>query len=152
MNGTPERRAGSGESPIRWKIHLASDPGAVFAALATDEGRARFWAEESAESGGIIQFRFPNGATLDSEVAAKDPPLRFAIRYFGGSLATFELEPANGGTDLTLTETGVPASDWLANYAGWLSVLFALKGAVDFGVDIRNHDPSRTWDEGFVDN
>jgi hypothetical protein len=36
--------------------------------------------------------------------------------------------------------------------AGWVSVLLALKGAVDYGVDLRNHDNSRTWRKGFVDN
>jgi hypothetical protein len=36
--------------------------------------------------------------------------------------------------------------------AGWVSVLLALKAAVDFGVDLRNHDPERTWSTGFVDN
>jgi hypothetical protein len=28
----------------------------------------------------------------------------------------------------------------------------ALKAAADFGVDLRSHDPGRTWDQGFVDN
>jgi hypothetical protein len=28
--------------------------------------------------------------------------------------------------------------------AGWASVLLALKAAVDFGADLRNHDPQRS--------
>jgi len=28
----------------------------------------------------------------------------------------------------------------------------ALKAAHDFGVDLRNHDPELTWDQGYVDN
>lgn len=36
--------------------------------------------------------------------------------------------------------------------AGWVSVLLALKAAVDFSVDLRNHDPGRTWDQGYADN
>jgi len=28
----------------------------------------------------------------------------------------------------------------------------ALKASVDFGVDQRNHDPKRTWDEGYLEN
>ena len=55
---------------IRWRLHLASPPAAVFDLLATDAGRARF----------------------------------------------------------------------------------ALKAAADFGVDLRNHEAARSWDEGFVDN
>jgi predicted nucleic acid-binding Zn ribbon protein len=33
-----------------------------------------------------------------------------------------------------------------------VSVLMALKAAVDFSVDLRNHDPDRTWDHGYVEN
>ena len=57
-----------------------------------------------------------------------------------------------GGTDLTLTETGVPAKWREENRAGWVSVLMALKAAIDFDVDVRSHDPQRTWDQGFVEN
>jgi hypothetical protein len=28
----------------------------------------------------------------------------------------------------------------------------ALKAAADFSADLRNHDPSRTWERGFADN
>jgi hypothetical protein len=28
----------------------------------------------------------------------------------------------------------------------------AMKAAVDFGVDLRNHDPERTWFDGFANN
>ena len=35
---------------------------------------------------------------------------------------------------------------------GWLNVLFPLKAAVDFGIDLRNHDPRRTWDQRYVDH
>ena len=36
--------------------------------------------------------------------------------------------------------------------AGWVSVLLAMKAAVDYGVDLRNHDETRTWSSGFADN
>jgi hypothetical protein len=28
----------------------------------------------------------------------------------------------------------------------------ALKAAADFGVDLRNHDRQRTWEQGYVEN
>jgi hypothetical protein len=28
----------------------------------------------------------------------------------------------------------------------------AMKAAVDFGVDLRNHDESRAWNSGYADN
>lgn len=33
-----------------------------------------------------------------------------------------------------------------------MSVLLNMKAAVDFGIDLRSHDLSRTWLEGYVDN
>ncbi|MGH9769506.1 MAG: hypothetical protein ACREAB_18940 [Blastocatellia bacterium] len=51
-----------------------------------------------------------------------------------------------------MTDEGAKASDRIEVIAGWVSVLMALKAAVDFGIDLRNHDPQRTWDEGFVEN
>jgi len=34
----------------------------------------------------------------------------------------------------------------------WVSVLMNLKARADHGVDLRNHDPARTWTKGYVDN
>ena len=138
---------------IRWRIHLASTPLEVYRALATDNGRAQFWAESAVEMEGKVHFQFPNGLAWTGEVVNDHAPNRFAIRYFGGSLASFELaDDGAGGTDLTLTDTGVPAPDRTEVMAGWVSVLMALKAAVDFSVDLRNHDSQRTWDQGYVDN
>lgn len=138
---------------IVWRLHLASAPKDVYRMLATNEGRARFWAESAVETEGRIEFVFPNGLECESDVLAAVPPSRYVVRYFGGSLASFELEPdGRGGTDLTLTDEGVSEADWAETYAGWLSVLLSLKAALDFGVDLRNHDQARTWDQGFVDN
>jgi hypothetical protein len=57
----------------------------------------------------------------------------------------------SGGTDLTLFEEGAPPAEEKQNHAGWVSVLLLLKAAVDFGIDLRSHDPGRTWDNSFVD-
>jgi len=32
---------------IRWRLHLKSPPHIVYPIVATDEGRARFWAESA---------------------------------------------------------------------------------------------------------
>jgi uncharacterized protein YndB with AHSA1/START domain len=134
-------------------VHLSAPPGEVYRALATDEGRARFWAEATTESNGRLRFDFPGGQRWEGRIVERNPPFRFAVEYIGGSVATFELRgDGRGGTDLTLTDEGVPAEEWAETFAGWVSVLLALKAAVDFGVDLRNHDGRRTWGDGFVDN
>jgi hypothetical protein len=137
--------------PIQWKLHLRAPVEAVYHALTTDEGRASFWAASGEEKQDVIEFRFINGVSHRSRVLEKTSPRLFALEYFGG-VARFELEPdGTAATELTLTHSGVPAEEWLETYAGWLNVLLVLKAAVVFGVDLRNHDPRRSWKQGYVD-
>lgn len=138
---------------IHWKLHLKSSLQTVYQILATDEGRASFWAESVIEHDGFIHFVFPNQAEWKGKILENDPPHKFKIEYYGGSITTFELSPdGNGGTELTLTDQGVPAEDRTEVIAGWVSVLMALKASADYGVDLRTHNPERTWDNGYVEN
>ncbi|MFZ2507305.1 MAG: SRPBCC domain-containing protein [Steroidobacteraceae bacterium] len=137
--------------PIRWRMHIPVPPEKVYAALDTDEGRAAFWAESAAEIDGQIEFRFINGYSCRSKVLERQPPQLLAIDYIGGR-ASFELESdGQGGTDLLLTHTGIGTDEWNEVHAGWLNVLFPLKAWLTHGVDLRNHERNRTWDEGFAD-
>ena len=141
------------ESRIQWSLHLHSRPEEVYQMLASDEGRAQFWAESAVEQDGRIQFLFPDGQKWQGEILAQVSPRLFRVVYFGGSVVTFTLEEDGaGGTDLTLTDEGVADEYRCEVIAGWVSVLMALKAAVDYGVDLRNHDPIRTWERGFVAN
>lgn len=137
--------------PIRWRMHLGVAPEAVFGALDSDEGRGSFWAESAEESEGRIHFRFVNGMRYESEILLRRAPSVWAIDYFGGE-ARFELAPDGaGGSDLLLSHQGVGLEEWQEVHAGWLNVLFPLKAYVVHGVDLRNHDPSRTWERGYAD-
>jgi len=138
---------------IVWRLHLRAGPDAVYELLATDAGRARFWAEEAVERDGAIDFVFPGGLRWRGEILAREPGRLFSVVYYGGSRATFTLaDDGAGGTDLTLSDAGVPPADRAEVTAGWVSVLLALKAAADFGVDLRNHDPARTWEQGYAEN
>lgn len=138
---------------ITWRLHLRSSPAAAYALLATDAGRARFWAEQAVERDGAIDFVFPGGQRWRGAILAREPGRRFSVVYYGGSTTTFTLaDDGQGGTDLTLTDAGVPAQDRAEVTAGWVSVLLALKAAADFGVDLRAHDPARSWEQGYAEN
>jgi hypothetical protein len=79
------------------------------------------------------------------------PPVLLTIDYFGGR-ARFELAPdGRGGTELLLTHDQVAPEEWNEVHAGWLNVLFPLKAWVTHGVDLRNHDGERSWDQGYAD-
>ena len=136
---------------IRWKLNLATAPMNVYDALNSDRGRASFWAQSAREHDGIIHFEFINGMEYESRILERIPNEVFAIDYFGGEVR-FTLEPdGKGGTDLSLTHKDVPDEYWNEVHAGWLNVLFPLKAWVIHQVDLRNHDPDRLWEHGFVD-
>lgn len=58
---------------------------------------------------------------------------------------------SRGGTDLPLTQESVHAEEWQEVHAGRLNVLFPLKAWVVHGVDLRSHDPSQAWEQGYSD-
>nr|WP_299338039.1 SRPBCC domain-containing protein [Allomuricauda sp.] len=137
---------------ITWKLNLKSNPTKVFDLIATSEGRKKFWAEESKEDEGMIHFSFPNGQTYRGQILKVNPPQEFHLDYFD-SLVKFRLTSLkNGGTDLTLINENVSSSDFSEVHAGWISVLMNLKAVADFQCDLRNHNPEKTWNQGYVDN
>ena len=137
---------------VRWKMHIEAGPAAVFAALDSDDGRAAFWAESAVERGGHIEFEFINGYSCRSRIVERRSPGLFVLDYMGGT-ARFELsDDGKGGTDLALTHKNIGPADWDETHAGWLNVLFPLKAWVTHGIDLRNHDPERTWDQGYADS
>ena len=137
---------------IRWKMHFISPPARVFSALATDEGRAHYWAESAPEVNGEVTFHILGFEPFTGRIVKKNAPSQFALEYFG-TIVEFSLhDDGKGGTDLSLVATQVDESIRMEMSAGWVSVLMAMKAAVDHGVDLRNHDASRTWRDGYADN
>ncbi len=137
---------------ISWKVHFASPVESVYLALTTDEGRGKFWAEHTREENGMIAFSILNYPVYQAQILEQTKHKRFRLEYFGTEV-TFELTPTqDGGTDLALTAVTPNEKIKQEMTAGWVSVLLAMKAAVDFGVDLRNHHPERVWDNGYLDN
>jgi uncharacterized protein YndB with AHSA1/START domain len=137
--------------PIRWRMHIPAPPERVYAALDSDAGRAAFWARSAVERDGHVEFEFSMGYRCRSRILERRPPALWVLDYLGGPVR-FELTPDGaGGTDLLLTHEGIPEADWNETHAGWLNVLFPLKAWVTHGIDLRNNDPRRTWNEGYAD-
>ena len=137
--------------PITWKVKLKSPPEKVYEALATAEGRASFWALEAPERDAAIHFRFSNGWTEVSPVRRAESPSCFELEYFGAPTRFDIVSHEDGGCVLTVSAYDVPSEEWHEVHAGWVSVLLALKSAVDFGIDLRNSEPALSWQAGFVD-
>ncbi len=137
---------------IIWKVHFSSSIEKVYQALTTDDGRGKFWAEETKEKNGIIKFKFLDYPKYKSKIIELQPPNLFRLEYFGTDV-TFNLkETLDDGTDLILSALTFNEATRQEMTAGWVSVLMAMKAAVDFGVDLRNHNPDRTWNKGYMDN
>lgn len=118
-------------------MFCASGPSDVYRAVSTSLGRERFWATSAPESGGVISFVLADGRAGDCRIEQAVQDELYRLQYFGRTL-TFTLVPGEtGGTDLTL---GADAPD----DAEVVSLLLRLKASVDFGVDLRNHDETRT--------
>lgn len=140
------------EGVIRWKVHFRSPPGKVFEALATEAGRSRFWAEAAPEVDGVITFHILNYEPFSGRVLLRREPSLFKLQYYG-TIVEFSLTGDGGdGTDLSLVATEVDESIRMEMVAGWVSVLMAMKAAVDHDIDLRNHDKSRAWGNGYLDN
>lgn len=140
------------ENIIEWKVHFASSIGKVYDFLTTDNGRSKYWAEETTEANEFVEFRILNYPSYKSKIIEKKPHSLFRLEYFGTDVR-FELtETEDKGTDLYLKV--VTPNDSIKNEmaAGWVSVLMAMKAAVDFGIDLRNHHPERIWENGYLDN
>lgn len=137
---------------IRWKMHFSSPREKVFTALATDTGRASYWAESAPEDDGKITFHILNYEAFSGRILSKEQPSKFALEYFGTVVEFLLEDDGAGGTDLSLVSTQVDESIRIEMIAGWISVLMAMKAAVDHGVDLRNHDASRSWSDGYADN
>lgn len=137
---------------IEWEVHFSSSIEKVYEFLTTDHGRSLFWAEETKEEDGVIEFTILNYPKYQARIIEQRPHLLFRLEYFGTEV-TFELQKTeDNGTDLHLTALTPNEKVKQEMTAGWVSVLMAMKGAVDFGIDLRNHNASRVWDNGYLDN
>ncbi|MEU4192494.1 hypothetical protein AB0E69_11370 [Kribbella sp. NPDC026611] len=124
------------------KVFCKSAPSDVYRALSTPLGRERFWAGSAPESGGVIAFALADGRTANCAIERAVQDELFQLEYFGRRIA-FALTPGDaGGTDVTLSSDD--------DSPELVSLLLRLKAAVDFGVDLRNHDEHRT--AGYLDS
>ena len=136
---------------IVWRLHLAAPPERVFDAWLSPADHQRFWCERSEILPGRgFRQHFIDGTVECCAVEATKTPTHIRFRYFR-SQVDIHLERRPDGTDLTLIALDVAPHEWRDVHAGWLNVLLPFKAWVDFGVDLRNHDPLRTWAHRYVD-
>lgn len=136
---------------VNWQVYIKARKSEVYKYLTEDNLRERFWVEKSETNGHNVVFQFPNGVTTVCNFLSQTPDTQVKLTYFD-TLVEFDLQELESGTVLKLSNTGISDTDYEEILAGWVSVLLSLKAAVQFNVDIRNHDARRCWDQRFVEN
>jgi hypothetical protein len=134
-----------------WKLHLRTSIDEVYQYLTTDEGREKFWAEKSILGDNQFTLTFPNGDQEDVMIIMQKDH-KFEFVYFRTIVSIELTDDGNNGTDLLLNCKNIKSDDYDDIASGWVAVLMNLKAAADHSIDLRNHDNTRTWDEGYVDN
>jgi uncharacterized protein YndB with AHSA1/START domain len=114
---------------IEREIHIAATPEIVFQVVSSPEHLREWWPDEARYepvpgSTGEIVFGDPEagGKTASFTVVDVRPPRTFSFRWThpageiagesNSLLVTFELTPSDGGTLLTMTETGFRERGW----------------------------------------
>lgn len=152
MTKSVEQTPCSQSNEVRWKVHFSSRPDKVYEALSTDKGRRSYWAESAEEHDGKIHFVFLNGIENTGTILQRIYGQLFSVMYFGHKTTFNLVSDGATGTQMEMIAENIPDSEIMNVSAGWVSWLMAMKAAVDFGVDLRNHDTNRTWFSGYVDN
>ena len=136
---------------IVWRLRLRASPERVFAAWLSAADHERFWCERSEMlRDRMFRQHFIDGTVANCVIEESKPADYIRMRYFN-SQVDIRLQRVGDGTDLTLIARGVEQHEWNDVHAGWLNVLLPFKAWIDFGCDLRNHDPLRTWAQRYVD-
>ena len=145
-----DRRVMDRSQDIVWRLRLASPPERVFEAWLSPVDHARFWCERSDVLPDGFRQHFIDGTVEPCTVEEAKAGECIRLRYFK-SRVDIHLERRGDGTDLTVIVRNVDPHEWHDVHAGWLNVLLPFKAWVDFGIDLRSHDPLRTWAQRYVD-
>lgn len=133
-----------------WKMHLKSSPEEVFQYLTTDEGREAFWAYKSIQRDNSFELTHYDGSICEVLTISKTK-LKFEFIYNRTIVAINLIDDGNGGTELLLNNKNIQDDDYEKVSNKWISTLLSLKAACDFKIDIRNQDPSKSYDIGYID-
>lgn|SRR5487761_667108 len=143
MTATTDLAAVKGSGDYRTTVLFASPPDAVFDAVTSVDGLARWWAPVtgSGTAGGELRFAFGTLGAKRTRVDEASRPARVSwtvlvsepLPDWAGTQITFDMAPAAGGSVLYFSHHGLtPQLDCFAMcYAGWTQFLASLVDYVD---------------------
>lgn len=153
--------------PFDWtrfslKIEIAAPPERVYAAWTT-AAEVEAWfsvrCEIDARAGGRLFYEWLGGDRLEANVIAarKNRELRIPFGPKGEEVRVV-FTKIRGGTLCTLEQTGMRTSPkqkiemHLGCKTGWVFFLTNLKAYLEHGLDLRSHDPRRSYRTGYLNS
>ena len=144
------------------KIEIRATPERVFKAWTSDKEIVKWFMTEAKlepKKGGRFFMKFLTGATGDETVLAirKNRSFRFT---FGSDGETVEVtvKKTKLGTDCVLRQFGMKDTpdariNWhMGCRNGWVFFLTNLKAYLEKKIDLRSHDPKKTYLQGYVNS
>lgn len=129
---------------ILHKVGIKASPADVYKALATREGLAGWWTEDTqgdSNPGGVVRFRFGGNGGFDMKVLELHPPEHVLWHVVGGpaewvgTKVSFDLRYEDGYTKVLFKHQGWPAPVEFMHHCTtkWGTFLMSLKALVETG-------------------
>jgi uncharacterized protein YndB with AHSA1/START domain len=127
-------------APVEVTLTIAARPATIFRYFTDPDRFARWMGEASVldpEPGGRLRVGYPTGQVATGRVVAVEPDRRICFTWgyegdgqavpAGSSTVEITLEPVDGGTEVRLRHSGLPAGEPpLAHLAGWRHAMATL--------------------------
>ena len=138
---------------VKCSVVIAAPPEAVFEALTVADKLASWWppaAETDPRPGGKVVLWWTKDTSnpkpsnrCETSFSTFDPPNE--VTYWS---VTFTLQPLNGKTRVTITDTECPADDGIISVAlTWGALRLNLKSYLERGIDMRSSTGFGSWGE-----
>lgn len=144
------------------RIYIKASPEKVFKAWTHDKTVSKWFTEKTIiepRKGGRIYFEWLAGDKLDTKVKQITKNKKFVFPFGKNNLeVTVAFKKAGKGTICELRQYNIKtdeASKWSVHRGciqGWTFFMANLKSYLEHGIDLRDHDPKRTYKDDFINS
>lgn len=142
-------------------VYLKVSVSRAFAAWTDDQQIIKWFPVKAAiepKKGGTISLKWLAGDTLDREITQFNLNRKLAFPFGdGGEVVTVTFRKVAGGTICSLCQSGMKKSPkgrvmHTGCMQGWTFFLTNLKSYLEQGIDLRSHDPKRSYRQNYVNS
>jgi len=147
---------------FKLRVFIAAKPEKVFAAWTNDRLVSKWFTEKTIiepRKGGRLYFEWLAGDKLETKIVAIVKNKKFVFPFGPGKVEVAVTFKKDGkGTICELHQYGMktdPKSKWNFHRGciqGWTFFLTNLKAHLEHGLDLRSHDPNRSYRQDYVNS